>query len=166
MLLLKNNLLSLVCYVAILLVLFFLGMLSILNQTNLWGLVIFIPLLIATPILFILTGRYALKPQGSRIKDLISVLLVCIIGLLLTPGMAYFKRHGSGDWSLNSAYFLYVSFLDTVVGLIANNNGSSWDPLMVGKGVPGLLSGGIFSVIPTLLMWLGLRWKTRKQPSQ
>jgi hypothetical protein len=160
-----NNWLSLLCYIVIGIVVYLLDSLSSFNQGLLWNLVVSIPILIATPILFILVGRYALKSQGSSIKDLVSVLLVCVIGFLLTPGMAYFKQHNAGDFSFGSLYFLYEAPLDVLNLFFKNNSSSWWDPLMVGKGVPGLLSGGFFSFIPTLLMWIGLRWQSRSHPS-
>lgn len=131
------------------------------NLQNSWELMFLIPILIATPLLFILTGRYALKTQGSSIKDLISVLLVCIIGLLLTPGMAYYIKPPGENYSINSFYFLYVTPLDVTIQFFKKY----WNTLMIGKGVSGLLAGGICSFIPTLLMWIGLRWQSRKYTS-
>lgn len=158
-----NNLFSLVYYVGIEIIVFFLTALSIGNRTTPWNLAISIPILIATPFLFILAGRYALKTLGSSIKDLVSVLLVFIIGLLLTPGLAFLNTHNV-HLSGNELYFLYTVPLDATIEVF-NNHWSSRDLLMVGKGLSGLLALGLCSFIPTLLMWLGLRWRSRKYPS-
>ncbi len=159
--LLKNNLISLVWYVGIGVgVCLLTGLPQTLfgNHLTSWELVFSIPILIVTPFLFILAGRYALKTQGSSLKDLVSVLLVCIIGFLATPNIAYFKPPGLCG---NTLYFLYLVPLDATIQVFIND----WDALMIGKGIPGLISGGICSFIPTLLMWIGLRWRSRKQPS-
>jgi hypothetical protein len=158
-----NNWFSLLCYVVIDICVYFLTALSLQPfgyRLTSWELVFLIPILIATPFLFILVGRYALKTQGSSIKDLSSVILVCIIGLLLTPSIAYFK-HSNGNLNLTSLYFSYVEPLDVTIQTFKSN----WDVFMLGKGLPGIISGGICSFIPTLLMWIGLRWQSRKHPS-
>lgn len=161
---LTNIFLSFVYYVVIEVGVYLLTVSSIGIQRSTWDLVVTIPILIATPILFILAGRYALERQGSSIKDLVSVILVCIIGFLLTPGLAFFKPHHV-NLSGNEFYFLYVIPLDATIQVFKNNWGSG-DLLMIGKGLIGLLPGGLCSFLPTLLMWLGLRWQSHKHPSQ
>jgi hypothetical protein len=69
--LLKNNLLSLMWYFGISVGVYVLTGLSIGYRLTSRELGFSIPLLIATPILYILVGRYALKTQGSNIKDLV-----------------------------------------------------------------------------------------------
>lgn len=160
--LLRNNLLSLFCYFVISVAVYLLAGYSSLivgHQPSEWDLLFSIPLLIATPILFILAGRYALKFQGSGITDLISVFLVCLLGLICTPHMAFFKPKSVGDLNVASFYFSYITPL-AFTGQVFKNN---WDPW--GQGVSALYIGSLYSVIPTILMWLGVRWRGRKHPT-
>lgn len=163
--LLWNNWLSLVCYIVIGIVVYFLSALSIVSQSLLWNLVVLIPILIATPILFILVGRYALKSQGSNIKDLTSVLLVCILGILITPHIAYFKPHHGASLSIGALYFLYATPLGELIMSFGKNlNGGN--AFGIREVLPRIILGVIFSIIPTLLMWIGLRWRSRKHRFQ
>lgn len=119
-----------------------------------------IPILAAIPILFILVGKYVLKPQISSLADFLSVLLPCLLGLLCTPSIAFYKPQLYG-FAVTSIYFAYLEPLS----MAAVSLGSNWNYLGVGQGVSGLFLDSLYSVLPVVLMWVGLRWQVRKRDS-
>lgn len=163
--LIKNNLLALVLYFVISLVTDLLAGYSseaLGNHMTAWELLFSIPILVATLAMFVLTGRYALATQRSSLLNFVSVLLICVLGLLCAPSIASFKPHSVGDLSAPSFYFLYV----VPVAFTVQPFVSTFDPLEVGRGLPSILFAILYSALPTVLMWVGLQWQFRHRQSR
>lgn len=88
-------------------------------------------------ILYYLFGRFALKEQGNRVKNIISVSLIFVVGLVLCVVLAL------GNHNFESVYFMYTSAFSPIV------------PTYIKDG--GLLMQLPYTIIPCLVMGLSIR---------
>lgn len=105
----------------------------------------FVPLLAISLILFVVTGRYVLKDTGSPVKNVVSLILPFIIGILIT----FTPTNGVNPLGL---YFAYSAPFAGIAGVLN---------LVQGFFTTDIGSGVTLSVVPSLLFLLGLQWQSR-----
>ncbi|AGF56049.1 membrane-associated HD superfamily phosphohydrolase [Clostridium saccharoperbutylacetonicum] len=88
-------------------------------------------------ILYCIFARFILKDQGSRMKNLLSVSLISVVGLILCVGLAL------GYHNFEALYFLYTSAFSPIF------------PTYIKEG--GLLVQLPYAIIPCILMGLSIR---------
>lgn len=88
-------------------------------------------------ILYCIFAKYILKDQGSRIKNLLSVSLIFVVGLILCIGLAL------GYHDFESLYFLYTSAFSPIF------------PTYIKEG--GLLVQLPYAIIPCILMGFSIK---------
>ncbi|MBM7692228.1 hypothetical protein JOC77_001655 [Peribacillus deserti] len=89
---------------------------------------------------YYILGRKLLRFQGSKLKSLLSVSLVSLIGFIIGLYLIIFTNDG-WDWIM---YILYNAALHPAMMVIANTKYALW-----------------LSILPSLFMWMGIVHKEK-----
>lgn len=150
---LRNNAISFLLYLAVDIIILILYDASTFffryNSSSKLELVCSIPLFIIAILLFVLIGRFTLKDAGSSIKNLLSVLFTCLVGIVCSINLSGTPPH---EINLIGLYFAYTAPLYAIFG----NLGSHIIP-----GYSSLTITVIFSLLPSLLCLFGFRWRIK-----
>lgn len=145
----RNNVISFLMTVAISVITFMLYLIPNyiyrFNQHSKSQLVFFVPLLAITLMLFVAAGRYVLRDTGSPVKNVLSLVLPFVVGILIT----LIPINGVNPLELYFAYSVPLTGIAVLLNFVQ------------GFFSTGIAPGVTFSVIPSLLFLLGLQWQSR-----
>jgi hypothetical protein len=147
----RNNVLGLLYYFLINIIIY---SLSFFIDDYLYNMEIdYLNLIFQTPIflvaicMLVLTGRYFLTNQGSKMKNVFSVSLIAILGIPIAVQDLFV----SNDIDPYVLYWAYTTPL-----------GPLYEKMGIGfHGILGFVLWCTFSIVPSGLMWLGIQWKVK-----
>ncbi len=147
---LKNNVLSLVCY-------FLVSIIALItpHQNGIWESVTAFILIVVILALFTLIGKFMLRNMGSMWKNACSVLLPLIIGWFIVIFGWYWVNNvaQANEMYIGGLYYLYC--LPFTVALHSIFNIVPYESYVA--------FGIIFVSIPSLFYFFGLQWKSKKK---
>jgi hypothetical protein len=142
----KNNLIAIVCHVALCilgLILSVVVTLPFLQKQGLFFLGLLVTFLIICG-LYVISGRF-MDEQGSRAKNLLSVSSVSILLLLIAITSSFMSIHPSQDATWSLYIIANLSLFSVIIGEISDTT------LMV--------CAYLFALIPSLCIWVGMNQK-------
>lgn len=139
--LLRNNLLALLLHVGLNLLVFA----AFIYTKSSPAVVVLTPFV---TVLYVLFGR-AMSPQGSSLRNLLSVFVVSLIGILIWS-YCYSISLQPGESGVSWIFYgMYIFWLMPLFDLVQMGAPDKW--------------GILFSFVPSLLLWLGMEWKYRTE---
>jgi hypothetical protein len=107
------------------------------------------PVFLIAICMFIVTGRFLLKNQGSKSKNIFSVCLITIIGIIIAI------QDFISSARINP-FGLYWAYIYPINSLLVDKIGVYW------YGMERFLLNCMFTFIPSVFMWLGIQWRENK----
>ncbi|MDB5084631.1 MAG: hypothetical protein JWN30_1517 [Bacilli bacterium] len=120
------------------------------DQVTFFSFIIDFLIFLLTMVTFVWVGRSRLlKNQGSALKNLLSVSLILVIGLVIDAIM-YQNQEGNPL----AFYWSYIVSFESILNY--------WGVIIYNSQQNVALAYVIYSILPVLLIWIGIQWRSSR----